>query len=352
MSILVTGGAGFIGSNFILNWFSHSNEPVLNLDKLTYAGYTGNLISLSSRSNYQFVQGNIGDVALVKALFLAHKPRAVINFAAESHVDRSIETPIQFIQTNLVDTFYLLEAAKQYWGTLVGCEKENFRFIHVSTDEVYGSLEQQAAASDENSPYKPNSPYAASKAGGDHLVRAYHQTYGLPTIVTHASNNYGPYQFPEKLIPLMIHRALMGQSLPIYGDGQNVRDWLYVLDHCEALECILEKGLVGEVYNIGGNNQQSNVTVVNTLCTLLDDLHPRADKQSYGRQIFFVKDRLGHDRRYALDASKLKHTLGWAPQEAFDSGICKTVQWYLTHADWLHDVKARSEEFNALSSYA
>ncbi|CAB3904045.1 dTDP-glucose 4,6-dehydratase [Achromobacter animicus] len=338
MSIIVTGGAGFIGSNFVLDWFVEGTEPVITLDKLTYAGNPENLASLSGNPNHQLVVGDIGDTKLVADLLAKHKPRAVLNFAAESHVDRSIHGPGEFIQTNIVGTFHLLEAVRAYWSVLPEQEKQDFRFLHVSTDEVYGSLSKDDPAFRETNPYEPNSPYSASKAASDHLVRAYHHTYGLPVLTTNCSNNYGPYHFPEKLIPLVIHNALAGKPLPIYGDGQQIRDWLYVKDHCSAIRRVLDQGKLGETYNVGGWNEKANLDVVNTLCELLDELSPRADGQSYKQQITFVKDRPGHDRRYAIDAGKLERELGWRPAETFESGIRKTVQWYLDNQAWVHNV--------------
>ncbi|OCZ92329.1 dTDP-glucose 4,6-dehydratase [Achromobacter xylosoxidans] len=338
MSILVSGGAGFIGSNFVLDWFGDSGEPVITLDKLTYAGNPANLASLQGDARHELVVGDIGDAALVTALLDQHRPRAVINFAAESHVDRSILGPGEFIQTNIVGTFNLLEATRAYWAALPAPERAAFRFLHISTDEVYGSLQPEAAAFSETHRYEPNSPYSASKAASDHLVRAYHHTYGLPVLTTNCSNNYGPYHFPEKLIPLVIHNALGGQSLPIYGDGQQIRDWLYVKDHCSAIRAVLAGGRPGETYNVGGWNEMSNLEVVKTICRLLDELKPRADGQPYEAQITFVKDRPGHDRRYAIDARKLEQELGWKPAETFESGIRKTVRWYLDNPQWVADV--------------
>jgi len=336
--ILSTGSAGFIGSNFVLDWCVASSEPVVNLDKLTYAGNLENLAGLAGNPRHVFVKGDIGDVELVGRLLREHRPRAVINFAAESHVDRSIDGPEDFIQTNIVGTFHLLEAVRAYWSALPDEDKAAFRFLHVSTDEVYGSLDQAAPAFSETHRYEPNSPYSASKAASDHLVRAYHHTYGLPVLTTNCSNNYGPYHFPEKLIPLCIHNALAGKPLPIYGDGRQVRDWLYVKDHCAAIRRVLEAGRVGEVYNVGGWNEKTNLEVVNTLCEILDVFSPRADGQSYKTQIVFVADRPGHDRRYAIDASKLERELGWKPVETFESGIRKTVRWYLDNGDWVRNV--------------
>lgn len=338
MSILVTGGAGFIGSNFVLDWLAQSDEPVINLDALTYAGNVENLKSLKGDPRHRFVHGSIGDSVLLSALLAAHQPRAIINFAAESHVDRSIDGPEDFIQTNIVGTFRLLESVRAYWGQLEEEAKANFRLLHVSTDEVYGSLGKEDPAFEETTRYEPNSPYSASKAASDHLVRAYHHTYGLPVLTTNCSNNYGPYHFPEKLIPLCIHNALAGEKLPIYGDGQQIRDWLYVKDHCTAIRRVLEAGRLGDTYNIGGWNEKANLDVVDTLCTILDELKPRMDRQSYKTQIAFVKDRPGHDRRYAIDASKLEQELGWKPSETFETGIRKTVEWYLAHQDWVANV--------------
>lgn len=338
MAILVTGGAGFIGSNFVLDWLAQSDEPVVNLDKLTYAGNLENLVSLQGDSRHLFVAGDIGDSALVAKLLAVHQPRAIVNFAAESHVDRSIHGPEDFIQTNIVGTFRLLEAVRAFWNGLDGTAKGAFRFLHVSTDEVYGSLGKEDPAFKESNRYEPNSPYSASKAASDHLVRAYHHTYGLPVLTTNCSNNYGPYHFPEKLIPLVIHNALAGKPLPIYGDGQQIRDWLYVKDHCSAIRRVLAAGTVGETYNVGGWNEKPNLEVVHTLCAILDELKPRVDGQSYRTQITFVQDRPGHDRRYAIDAGKLERELGWKPTETFETGIRKTVQWYLDHPDWVDNV--------------
>lgn len=338
MTILVTGAAGFIGSNFVLDWLAQSDESVVNLDALTYAGNLENLASLQGDRRHIFVQGSIGDFDLVSQLLKTHRPRAIVNFAAESHVDRSIHGPEDFIQTNIVGTFHLLEAARAYWGELEGEEKANFRFLHVSTDEVYGSLAPSDPAFAETNRYEPNSPYSASKAASDHLVRAYHHTYGLPVLTTNCSNNYGPYHFPEKLIPLVIHNALAGKPLPIYGDGQQIRDWLYVKDHCSAIRRVLEAGRLGETYNVGGWNEKPNLEVVHTLCAILDDLSPRADGKPYREQITYVKDRPGHDRRYAIDASKLERELGWKPAETFETGIRKTMQWYLDNQDWVRNV--------------
>ena len=338
MTILVTGAAGFIGSNFVLDWLDQCNEPVVNLDLLTYAGNLENLKELEGDPRHQFIRGNIGDRSLVANLLADTKPRAVINFAAESHVDRSIHGPGEFIQTNIVGTFNLLESVRGYWNDLPKAEKAAFRFLHVSTDEVYGSLSKEDPPFSEANQYEPNSPYSASKAASDHLVRAWHHTYGLPVVTTNCSNNYGPYHFPEKLIPLCILNALNGKPLPIYGDGQQIRDWLYVKDHCSAIRRVLEAGKLGETYNVGGWNEKANLDVVNTLCAILDELKPRADGQSYATQITFVQDRPGHDRRYAIDARKLEKELGWKPKETFESGIKKTVQWYLDNQAWVNHV--------------
>jgi len=335
--ILVTGGAGFIGSNFILDWLAQSDEGVVNLDKLTYAGNRANLATLEGDARHVFVQGDIGDRALVRELLARHKPRAIVHFAAESHVDRSIHGPDAFVQTNVVGTFALLEEARACWDGLKGAARDAFRFLHVSTDEVYGSLGPADPAFSETTPYAPNSPYAASKAASDHLVRAYHHSYGLPTLTTNCSNNYGPYQFPEKLIPLMIANALASKPLPVYGDGQNVRDWLYVGDHCAAVRTVLERGRVGECYNIGGEAEMKNIDVVKTLCALLDALRPRKGG-SYAALIEFVRDRPGHDRRYAMDSTKLRSALGWRPAETFESGLHRTVRWYLDNAAWVANV--------------
>jgi dTDP-glucose 4,6-dehydratase len=336
--ILVTGSAGFIGANFVLDWCAQHDESVVSLDKLTYAGNLENLASLAGNSNHSFVQGDIGDAKQVSELLALHRPRAVVNFAAESHVDRSIHGPEDFIQTNVVGTFHLLEAVRAYWSGLEGDEKAAFRFLHVSTDEVYGSLAKEEPAFTETHRYEPNSPYSASKAASDHLVRAYHHTYGLPVLTTNCSNNYGPYHFPEKLIPLMIVNALAGKPLPVYGDGQQIRDWLYVKDHCSAIRCVLEKGTLGEVYNVGGWNEKANLDIVHIVCSLLNELRPRADGISYAEQITFVTDRPGHDRRYAIDARKIERELGWKPAETFETGIRKTVQWYLDNQDWVNNV--------------
>ncbi|MCM2295027.1 dTDP-glucose 4,6-dehydratase [Rhodoferax sp.] len=346
--ILVTGGAGFIGANFVLDWLAQSDEPVINLDKLTYAGNPETLQSLQGDTRHTLVQGDIGDVALVSQLLARYQPRAVVNFAAESHVDRSIHGPGEFIQTNIVGTFNLLESVRGYWQNLpqenrdggVAPTKNRFRFLHVSTDEVYGSLKKDDPAFTETSHIEPNSPYSASKAASDHLVRAWHHTYGLPVLTTNCSNNYGPYHFPEKLIPLMIVNALAGKALPVYGDGQQIRDWLYVKDHCSAIRRVLEAGRLGEVYNVGGWNEKANIDIVHTVCALLDELRPRADGKPYKDQITYVTDRPGHDRRYAIDARKLEAELGWKPAETFESGIRKTVQWYLDNPDWVAHVQS------------
>ena len=340
MTILVTGGAGFIGANFVLDWLAESSETVVNLDKLTYAGNLETLASLQNNPHHVFVQGDIGDADLVSQLLQTHQPRAVINFAAESHVDRSIHGPGEFIETNIVGTFRLLESVRGYWSALPAAEKTAFRFLHVSTDEVYGSLAQDEPAFAETHRYEPNSPYSASKAASDHLVRAWHHTYGLPVLTTNCSNNYGPYHFPEKLIPLMIVNALAGKPLPIYGDGMQIRDWLYVKDHCSAIRRVLQAGKLGETYNVGGWNEKPNLEIVHTVCKLLDALRPKADGSSYATQITTVTDRPGHDRRYAIDARKLEQELGWKPAETFDTGIRKTVEWYLANPDWVSHVQS------------
>ena len=363
MTILVTGGAGFIGGNFVLDWIAASDEPVINLDKLTYAGNLQTLASLQGNPRHTFVQGDIGDRALVDRLLAEHQPRAVINFAAESHVDRSIHCPGEFIETNIVGTYNLLESVRGYWASLpVGATTSSrsapsddthadrgevaaptqtgFRFLHVSTDEVYGSLSKDDPAFAETNRYEPNSPYSASKAASDHLVRAWHHTYGLPVLTTNCSNNYGPYHFPEKLIPLMIVNALAGKALPVYGDGMQIRDWLYVKDHCSAIRRVLEAGRLGETYNVGGWNEKPNIEIVKTVCGLLDQLRPKADGSSYATQITYVTDRPGHDRRYAIDARKLEAELGWKPAETFETGIRKTVQWYLDNPEWVKNVQS------------
>ena len=340
MAILVTGGAGFIGGNYVLDWLAGSDELVVNLDKLTYAGNLQTLASLQGNSNHIFVQGDIGDRSLVERLLAEYQPRAVINFAAESHVDRSIHGPGDFIQTNIVGTFNLLESVRGYWEALTPHQKDSFRFLHVSTDEVYGSLEPNDPAFSETNRYEPNSPYSASKAASDHLVRSWHHTYGLPVLTTNCSNNYGPFHFPEKLIPLMIVNALAGKPLPVYGDGMQIRDWLYVKDHCSAIRRVLEAGKLGETYNVGGWNEKPNIEIVKTVCTLLDELQPKADGSSYNSQITYVTDRPGHDRRYAIDARKLERELGWKPSETFESGIRKTVEWYLNNQEWVANVQS------------
>lgn len=342
--ILVTGCAGFIGSNFVHTWLSNHDEPVVNLDKLTYAGNLANLASLADDKRHIFVQGDICDQKLVSELLSSYKPRAVLNFAAESHVDRSILGPGEFIQTNVIGTFNLLECVRAYWSTLPAEDsgedmtRGSFRFLHISTDEVYGTLGPQDPPFAETNPYEPNSPYAASKASSDHLVRAWHHTYGLPVLTTNCSNNYGPYHFPEKLIPLVILNALNDKPLPIYGDGQQIRDWLFVQDHCRAIIRVLEAGRIGETYNIGGRNEMANIDVVKTICSHLDTLRPRTDGKKYAEQITYVKDRPGHDRRYAIDARKIESELGWKPQETFTTGIKKTVEWYLSNPDWVQGV--------------
>ena len=340
MTIIVTGSAGFIGSNFALNWLSNNNEKIIALDKLTYAGNLENLKSVASNPNYEFVQGDIGDSKLVSELLQKHQPQGIINFAAESHVDRSIHRSDDFMLTNIMGTYRLLEEVRFFFSKLNDLDQKKFRFLHVSSDEVYGALKSTDPAFKETNQYKPNSPYSASKASSDHLVRAWHHTYGLPVLTTNCSNNYGPYHFPEKLIPLCIQKALQGQELPIYGDGQQVRDWLYVIDHCKGIEAVLEKGVIGETYNIGGWNEKTNLEVVHTLCDLLDELKPREDGKSYCEQITFVKDRPGHDRRYAIDPTKISRELGWRPEETFETGIRKTVQWYLDNQSWVNHVQS------------
>jgi dTDP-glucose 4,6-dehydratase len=334
--ILVTGGAGFIGANFVLDWFAHEREPLVNLDKLTYAGNLRSLASLAGDARHVFVRGDIGDAAIVRALLERYQPRAIVNFAAETHVDRSIRGPAAFIETNIAGTFTLLESTREWWSALDDAARSAFRFLHVSTDEVYGSLAPKDPAFSETTPFAPNSPYAASKASSDHLIRAYHHTYGLPTLTTNCSNNYGPLQFPEKLIPLMIVNAIAGKPLPVYGDGRNVRDWLYVGDHCSAIRTVLARGQPGETYNIGGNAEMANIDVVRTLCRLVEARKPGLDCE---RLITFVADRPGHDRRYAIDASKIRRELGWSPSETFESGMRRTVDWYLDNAAWLSSVQ-------------
>jgi dTDP-glucose 4,6-dehydratase len=348
--LLVTGGAGFIGSNFILSSLEKSGEALVNLDKLTYAGNLRNLDSLRGDARHAFVQGDICDRGLLKKLLETHKPRALVHFAAESHVDRSISGPAEFVQTNVVGTFCLLEEARSFFEKLKGRERDDFRFLHVSTDEVYGSLGPDAAAFTETHPHAPNSPYAASKAAADHMVRAYHHTYGLPTLTTNCSNNYGPYQFPEKLIPLMIRNALAGKPLPVYGDGRNVRDWLYVRDHCEAVRLVLERGRLGETYNIGGNSEKANIDLVKMLCVLIDKAVPRKGGGSHADLISFVKDRLGHDRRYAIDAGKIARELGWKPKESFESGLMKTVRWYIDNRAWSDEAASRAALTEAVNA--
>ncbi len=350
--ILVTGGAGFIGANFVLDWLAQTDEPVLNLDKLTYAGNLENLASLQGDSRYVFVRGDIGDSALVEKLLAQHQPRAVLNFAAESHVDRSIHGPEDFIQTNVVGTMRLLQSVRSYWQTLALSGQASFRFLHVSTDEVYGSLSPTDAAFTETNKLEPNSPYSASKAASDHLVRAWLHTYGLPVLTTNCSNNYGPLHFPEKLIPLIIVNALAGKPLPVYGDGLQVRDWLYVKDHCSAIRRVLTAGRVGEIYNVGGWNEKPNIEIVHTVCTLLDELQPRSDRASYKTLITFVQDRPGHDRRYAIDASKIERELGWKPAETFESGIRKTVHWYLGNQAWVTHVQSGAYRDWVRTNYA
>jgi dTDP-glucose 4,6-dehydratase len=340
MTVLITGGAGFIGANFVLDWVANTSEKIVNLDKLTYAGNLESLASLNTHPQHVFVHGDIGDANLVSQLLAEHQPRAVLNFAAESHVDRSIHGPGDFIETNIVGTFRLLESVRGYWQNLGAEDQAKFRFLHVSTDEVYGSLSPEAPAFTEQHSYEPNSPYSASKAASDHLVRAWHHTYGLPVLTTNCSNNYGPLHFPEKLIPLMIVNALAGKPLPVYGDGMQVRDWLYVKDHCSAIRRVLDGGRLGETYNVGGWNEKPNIDIVKTVCALLDELRPRADGQSYVTQITYVKDRPGHDRRYAIDARKLEKELGWKPAETFETGIRKTVAWYLENAEWVAHVQS------------
>ena len=337
-TIMVTGGAGFIGSNFVDTWLATCEGIVVNLDKLTYAGNLENLGPLTENSRHVFVRGDIGDHQLVSTLLEDYCPWAIVNFAAESHVDRSISAPDDFIQTNVVGTFNLLKQVRHYWEGLTVKNQSTFRFLHVSTDEVYGSLNTLDPAFSETTPYSPNSPYSASKAGSDHLVRAYHHTYGLPTLTTNCSNNYGPYQFPEKLIPLVIHNALNRNRIPVYGDGSNIRDWLYVKDHCRAIMAVMEKGRPGEIYNIGGNSEKTNLEVVHTICAILDERSPKTDQKRYEALIEFVTDRPGHDQRYAIDASKIRAEIGWAPEETFETGIRKTVQWYLDHTQWVTNI--------------
>ena len=341
MSIMVTGGAGFIGSNFVIEWLERHSEPVINVDKLTYAGNLQNLVTLKGNSNHIFAQEDIGNTKAINKLLKDHKPRFVLNFAAESHVDRSIHSPEEFIQTNIVGTFRLLESIRSYWNDMSNKHKNNFRFLHISTDEVYGSLESGAPAFTETHRYNPNSPYSASKAASDHLVRAYYKTYGIPVLTTNCSNNYGPFQFPEKLIPLTIHNAIQINDIPIYGDGQQIRDWLYVSDHCSSIRHVLEEGNVGDMYNVGGYNEMTNLEVVSTICKILDELQPRQDGDSYKSLIKFVKDRSGHDKRYAINATKIEKNLNWKPTETFETGIQKTVQWYLSHQGWVANITNR-----------
>jgi len=338
MTILVTGGAGFIGSNFIIDWISKNDEKVVNVDSLTYAGNLQNLKTVESNSNYLFVKQNILNKKEISHLLLTHKPRYIINFAAESHVDRSIHSPDEFIQTNILGTYSLLEVIRNFWMSMAVDAKNDFRFLHVSTDEVYGSLDSTEKPFTELNRYKPNSPYSASKASSDHLVRAYYKTYGLPVLTTNCSNNYGPFQFPEKLIPLVIYNAITGKDIPIYGDGKQIRDWLYVTDHCSAIRKVLREGKVGDIYNIGGLNEIANIDIVGLLCEILDEAIPKANGKSYKSQIIFVQDRLGHDTRYAIDASKIKNNLNWHPLETFETGITKTVNWYLQNQDWVKDI--------------
>ncbi len=350
--ILVTGGAGFIGSNFVLDWLAANDEPVINLDKLTYAGNLENLAALQGNPNHIFVQGDLGDRELVDRLLAEHRPRAVLNFAAESHVDRSIHGPEDFIQTNILGTFRLLESVRSYWSALSADDKAAFRFLHVSTDEVYGTLSKEDPPFAEDNRYEPNSPYSASKAASDHLVRAWHHTYGLPVLTTNCSNNYGPYHFPEKLIPLMIVNALAGKALPVYGDGMQIRDWLYVKDHCSAIRRVLEAGKISETYNVGGWNEKPNIEIVQRVCALLDELRPKADGTSYATQVTYVTDRPGHDRRYAIDARKIERELGWKPAETFETGIRKTVEWYLANPDWVTHVQSGSYRDWVAKQYA
>lgn len=340
----MTGGAGFIGSNYILEWFATNDEPVVNLDKLTYAGNLQNLASLEAHPSYHFIHGDIGDNHLVLELLTKYKPRAIINFAAETHVDRSIKTPENFISTNVSGTFHLLESARIYWQALNEVDQKAFRFVHISTDEVYGSLTSDAAPFTEHSQYAPNSPYSASKAASDHLVRAYHKTYGLPVLTTHCSNNYGPYQYPEKLIPFMILRALNGENLSVYGDGQHIRDWLYVTDHCAAIREVLSRGSIGEVYNIGATVEKTNLEIVHIICSILDKEMPKPDGGSYASQIIFAEDRLGHDRRYAINSEKVQRETGWKPAIHFNDGILKTIRWYLNHREWMHHARLQEKQ--------
>jgi dTDP-glucose 4,6-dehydratase len=352
MTILVTGAAGFIGSNFVLDWFSQSEEDVISLDLLTYAGNLENLSSLSKNPHHHFVQGSISDRDLISSLLKNYQIRAIINIAAESHVDRSIDESKDFIETNIVGTYHLLESSRSYWNNLDDNLKQDFRFLQISTDEVYGSLNLSDQPSNEKDSYKPNSPYSASKAASNHLVRAWFQTYKLPVLTVNSTNNYGPYQFPEKLIPLCILNALNGNSLPIYGDGQQIRDWLYVIDHCSAIRKILMQGQIGETYNVGGSNEKTNLEVVETLCAILDKLKPKLNGESYRDQITFIKDRPGHDKRYAINASKLKYELDWKPQENFEMGLRKTVLWYLENETWINHVVSREFSYLVQKQYS
>jgi dTDP-glucose 4,6-dehydratase len=350
--ILVTGGAGFIGSNFVLQWLASEPSPVLNLDKLTYAGNLNNLRTIEAHPRYRFIQGDIVDRDFLQELLRRDQPRAIVHFAAESHVDRSIHGPDDFVRTNVNGTFSLLEETRAYWSALAEADRAAFRFLHVSTDEVYGSLQASDPAFCETTPYAPNSPYSATKAASDHLVRAYHHTYGLPVLTTNCSNNYGPHQFPEKLIPLMILNACSGKALPVYGDGKNVRDWLYVEDHCRAIRTVLARGRVGETYNVGGRSEKTNLEIIDSVCQLLDELRPNDPVMPHSKLVTFVKDRPGHDRRYAMDTRKIERDLQWQPEETFESGIGKTVRWYLTHADWVRDVTSGSYRQWMAKNYA
>lgn len=340
--ILVTGGAGFIGSNFILRWLEKQSEPVINLDKLTYAGNLNNLATLTDDQRYHFFKGDIGDRSFVAQLLRNYRPSSIVNFAAETHVDRSIRSPEDFVRTNVAGTLHLLEESHAYWRSLPEPERGSFRFLHISTDEVYGSLDAEARPATEDFAYAPNSPYAASKAASDHFVRAYHRTYGLPVLITNCSNNYGPFQFPEKLIPLMILNAISGKPLPLYGDGRNVRDWIFVGDHCAAIQTVLKNGLPGETYNVGGNCEKTNIDVVTTICRILDEFHPHPPVLPHSRLITYIKDRPGHDRRYAIDTTKINHHLGWQPKELFETGLRKTVKWYLENTRWVDQVVGAS----------
>jgi dTDP-glucose 4,6-dehydratase len=350
MAIVITGGAGFIGSNFILNWCSDTDEPIINIDKLTYAGNLDNLISLKSNMQHNFINGDIGDVSLLDKILREYSPRAIINFAAESHVDRSIDGPDEFIQTNIIGTYKLLQSTLDYWRNLDDQKKNKFRFLHISTDEVFGSLGITDPPFSETNRYEPSSPYSASKAASDHLARAWHHTYELPVIITNCSNNYGPFQFPEKLIPLVITNALDGKIIPIYGDGMQIRDWLYVEDHCNAIFTVLKDGIPGQTYNIGGHNEKSNIELVNMICLLLDDLCPKKNGTSYRDQITYVTDRPGHDRRYAINAEKIENELNWKPSETFKTGIYKTVKWYLDHQEWTREITNRIHQYKMLNN--